>query len=114
MSKRENNPLVEVFGVLWNVIKEILHNFSSFNDIVESTNRIVKHSLKILMDKFDIYLIDFLKIVVEGYQKNPISSFIYSVEFCLTHYCKRREYEGVLLETFEVMTEQTNLFLPDI
>lgn len=49
-----------VFVDLWKIIKEILSNFSNLNDIVEQTSRLVKHSLRILNDKFDPYLIEFL------------------------------------------------------
>jgi len=64
LETRQNNPYEKVFPDLWVIIKEILINFNNLDDIVEQTCRLVKHSLRVLKNKFDPYLVEFLQIIV--------------------------------------------------
>jgi transportin-3 len=81
---------------------------------VESTVRVVKYSVKILKQRFNPFLIPFLTIVIKAYETNPISGFLYSVEFCIPEYSKYRESEHIFQEALQFMTQQTSTFLPTL
>lgn len=74
---------------------------------MEYAIRVVKSSQRILGRHFDRYLIQFLQIVVQGYELNHLPSFIYAVEFCLADYYQHREYESIFQEAYNHITQHT-------
>ena len=75
-----------LFSELWPFIDNILTEFVLFDEIVEGACRLIKHSMRSLGPAFADYLQIFIEKAMYGYEQNPIGSFVYTVEFCLTEY----------------------------
>lgn len=82
------NPMAPLFAELMPFIERVLSEFVKFDEVCESICRVVKHSIRAMGDQFEPYLTDFIKNVMVCYQKNPIGSFVYSVEFCFLDFYK--------------------------
>jgi hypothetical protein len=89
-------------------LEEFLGEFSSNDEIVESTCRCVKHSIRTLKSNFEPYLQPFLVKVTQGYQLNPSGSFIYAVENCFGVFGTNSVYENIFSEAFNFIISKTN------
>ena len=67
--------------------------------------------MRALGPSFTDYLETFIKKAMEGYEKNSIGSFVYTVEFCLTEYGQKPEYAELFQKAFEFICQQTSQVL---
>lgn len=100
--------MAPVFAELWPFIDKVLTEFVSLDEMCEATCRVVKHSLRVMGGQFEPYLRDFIKKAMFCYQKNPIGSFVYSVEFCFIDFCENEDFSLLFKEAFEFICSHTN------
>ena len=81
------------------------------DDIIEPVCRLIKHSMRALGQAFTQYLNVFLKKAMEGYQKNAIGSFVYTVEFSMSQYGHEPEFSALFKEAFEYICSTTEQIL---
>lgn len=99
------NPMTPVFSELWPFIDRVLSEFINVDEICESVCRVVKHCLRVMGDQFEPYLSGYIKKALICYEKNPIGTFLYSVEFCFLEFYHNSSYHGLFKEAFEFVCE---------
>ena len=68
-----NHPYSNLFNEIWLFLTQIIGEFTNLDEIVEFASRIVKSSMRILGRQFDSYLMQFLQMVIQGYEVRYIS-----------------------------------------
>lgn len=72
--------LTQIFVEVWPIIQFLIRKFNTHPEIIENLTQIIKHFMRGMGSEFTQYLEDYMKLVLEGYRINPISSFIYAFE----------------------------------
>jgi hypothetical protein len=85
--------------------------FSTLTDLQEAANRIVKVAADISGTQFVPHLQDYLRIIIEQYQKDKTSTFIYSLEFTVRNYGHIPELTPIFIEALDIMIDQTRSVL---
>lgn len=89
------SPYEPIFIELLPFIYYILTEFGSLDRLIESTTRLVKHSIRIVPDVFREHMVKFLQIVIVQFNKFPCSAFIYTFEFCLKEYHMHEQFSQI-------------------
>ena len=95
IEKPVKSPFEPILLELLPFIDSILTEFGSLDRLIESTTRLVKHSIRIVPDVFQHNLVKFLQIVIVQFNKYPCSAFIYTFEFCLKEYHMYNEFSQI-------------------
>jgi transportin-3 len=101
------NPLRPIFDELWPFLNQLLSHFAHNDDIVEYTCRLVKHSQRAMGNQFLPFLTPFIQTAMQGYQINPIGSYVYAVEFCFTEFGHQPQNAELFVEAFDFIIKTT-------
>jgi len=92
-----------------------LTEFTFSDEIVESTCRCIKHSIRTLKHNFEPYLQPFLVKVSQGYQYNPSGSFIYAIENCFTEFGTKNGFQNIFSEAYNfIINKSTEIMHPEV
>ena len=108
------SPFTAIFIDLWPFIVDILQTMGHLDRVSESSTRLVKHSIRIIPEEFKQYMIQFLQIVIQQFEVNPCSAFIYSIEFCMGEYYQNQDFDDIFKEAFEVIINKCSRILNEI
>ena len=78
--------MIPLFGELWPFIEKVIDEFVLLDGVMEYLFRLIKTLMRSVGRQFTPYLEPLLKKAMQGFEKNPIGSFVYSIEFTLTEF----------------------------
>lgn len=107
------HALVGIFEKLFPIIKMLLQKYGNNTDVIEKLCKMVKITMKCLKYQFTPFFEDYYKIVMANYQKNPIATYMYTVENALTVFHSYPEYQVELTGLFNFMCNRTYQELVD-
>ena len=101
LTSEQQNPVLGLFGELWPFVEKMIDNFVLVDGVIESLFRLIKMLMRSVGAQFLPYLEPLLKKALWGFEKNPIGTFIYSVEFTLTEFGGNPQHEFVFVQAFD-------------
>jgi hypothetical protein len=99
--------LTQILKELWGAIEDLFDRCQAAPKVVEKLCRFVKHMMRALDQNFSDYLLQFFNIISRHYANNPLSPYVYSVEFSVTVFSKYPDAHPYLSEIFEFMVTKT-------
>ena len=99
---------------MWGLLSSLLLKYFDSPSIVESICQFIKMSMRCVGHLFGPFIEPYFKIVITNYDKNPVSTYLYTVENALTLFCKDTNYTKWLNDMFTLMVERTYKHLQDV
>lgn len=106
--KRESgfpHELVQaIYKEVWPLLMHLMDNERA-EKIIEKIARFIKYVMRCLKNDFAPFLQDLFNCVLRNFEKEPISSYLYIIEFTTTVFNENTEYTIYLSETLTKVLE---------
>lgn len=113
-SKHLKPILTNLFSEYWPLLSFLFDKCFRNEEVVENLTQTMKHFIRGMGSDFNQYLQDYLTIIVNGYNRIHIATYLYAFEVVLVSYNQDKSVNDTLRKTLEHLCRQTLEYLPDI
>lgn len=106
-SSVDNTPVLYIFAQLWPLVKVLLVQFGALPDPVEKLCRIVKHTMRKVLEDFGQYLPELAALLTSGYQAYGHCSYLYIAENAARTFGKSPACKELLSGLFDSLATNT-------
>lgn len=99
----DNAPVLYIFAQLWPLVKTLLTQFGALPDPVEKLCRIIKHTMRKVLEDFQQYLPELAVLLTTGYQAYGHCSYLYIAENAARTFGKSPACKELLAGLFDAL-----------